>query len=240
MIFGYTASKGIEVIGRVSFILVMIWFLVMACIIGFLAPKVEISNFFPIFDVNKLSFIKGMLLFIGFSSINCFIILGIPRYCFVNQKKYGLAMVLGYIVASLMIILFLFFIIGIFGIDLASAFSYPSYALLRKISAFNFIERVENISSIVIFITYVSSFFIIINFLKEYIKNTFNVKKDKIVKLITIICSIVIPIFSIYFFQREFLGYIYDYFPYFSIFIFLVLLVIFILLMVSKKKIKQS
>ncbi len=240
VVISYCASRGIEVIGRTTIVLSMICLFTVVVVSLFLAPNVEINNIFPIFDVGVGNFIQGAFLFVSFAAIPCFLILAISRKELVCSKKYAKGMIFGYLAGCIVIWLILFLVIGVYGIDMAKIFSYPSYSLLKKIQAFNFIERVENISSIGIFTTYICSFMISLNFIGEYFKRTFKIKSENINKFIIYVVGITVPLISVTIFQTEFLGYIYTIYPYFAIAIFIVLVVISGLLLienfVSKKR----
>lgn len=239
-ICAFTASKGIQVISRVSLIFYMITFIAIIIIIGFLIPNVEINNILPIFDVSKTNFIKSIFLISCLAAIPCFIILGIPRKNLVDEKKYKYGLIFGYVLACLICLMILFFIISVYGVDLAKIFSYPSYNVLKKIHALNFIERVENIASVSIFAFYFGSFFATLHFCGECLKDSFSIKSKNIKNILIYVIGIIVPIISIWFFKKEYINLVYKNYPFISLGVLSLLIFIALLLFVSSFRQKKS
>ena len=97
-----------------------------------------------------------------------------------------------FIISLVNLLLLFIYIIGVFGIDLASLFSYPEYSLMKKINYFDFIQHIENISTFEwlfsIFISTVMS----LNFIIEYLKHINKERLKYIVIPISFILSLVL------------------------------------------------
>lgn len=239
-ICAFTASKGIQVISRVSVILYFITFIAIAIIIGFLIPNVELDNVIPIFDVSKVHFIKSLFLITCLTSIPCFIMLGVSRKDLVDEKKYKYSLIFGYVLACIISLIILFFIISVYGIDLAKIFSYPAYNVLKKIRALNFIERVENIASVSIFAFYFGSFFATLHFCNMCLKDSFSIKSKVVSNILIYVIGILVPIISIWFFKQEYINLVYKCFPFAASGVLILLIFIALLLFISNLGNKKS
>lgn len=236
LIGSITITKGIEVIGRTSIVLFI--FFVGTIIFSWLfsLPNFDTNNLFPIIDINSKNFIKSTLMYTSLSSLPLITLLFLRKNDIVDKEKFNKRIILGYTIAAFVLIIFFLLIILTFGIDLSILFGYPEYALFKKINAFNFIQRIENIISITIFITSFISFSLLNTFLTEYIKTTFKVKEKKKTNIISILLVFIIPYISTYLFINKKILFIYTKYTYYSLAIFIVLIINWILLLITKKK----
>lgn len=234
--------KKIEVIGRTSLILLGFFICITLFSYIFLIPSVDIDNFFPIFNVNYKNFIQTILYYPTFSVIPILSILAIKKANIIDNKKSNSRIILGYIFGSLIVIIFLLLIIGTFGIDISVLFTYPEYTLFKKINVFNFIQRIENIISTIIFIASFISFTILSTFIVNYVKNLVKFKsKRKLNITISVLCFI-FPFITLYLFQNYPILYIFTNYPKISIFIFIILVINVLLIFITnnKKKLTKS
>lgn len=136
----YCAFKGLKVISRVSGTLlplsVVLSLLTFISLIGYS----EITNFLPILTAPPKSLFSSIITFAGISTFPNILTLHFNN----NPKGYNKM----YILASLIIILTLGFVTGVFGEALVKIFRFPEYMVLKQLKVLNFIEKVENILSI--------------------------------------------------------------------------------------------
>lgn len=239
-LIAFTVIKGLEVTARTSIILMI--FFVLITIFGWLLliPTVEIENIYPLINVGKQEFIKSALIFPFFSTIPLIGILFIKRDDVVNNKNFNKNIILGYIFGGILVITFLFFIISLFGIDLATLFTYPEYNVFKKIKAFDFLERIENIVALIVFIVSFGALSVLFLFIKDYIKTTFKIKKDKITNIIILFLCIFIPLITIYIFRNYLVYFLYTKYPTISFFILIIIIINAILLFFTNKRKKRS
>lgn len=112
-----------------------------------LASSVDISNFYPILkDGIKNPLMEGIILFIN-NILPMYLFLIIPRGMIIDKKHYQRNIILAYLFSMLIMFLTIFITLGVFGIYLASLFQYPEYMVLKNITLFTSIERIENFLS---------------------------------------------------------------------------------------------
>lgn len=179
----YLSMKDNKTILKVSNILFIISLIELILSFSNLSFLIEIDNFKPIFNSSVFNILKGSFIFMSYFSIPLFL---------VSSDSYS-----DYLISIIFFITLFIFIIGIYGIDLASLFYYPEFHLMKKISFFNFIEHVENIFSI----NYISSIFISCVLSLKYIKEYF---KDKYYFIV-----IISFLLSIFLFKNPSDGYIF-------------------------------
>ena len=172
----YINIKGINSIGKTSLILFYINILTLIFIIISLFFQIDYSNFLPIHN-NISGILNGSYNFITYNVLPIFLITIIPKNKLRDENNLSKHIKIMYILSSLEIFITTCLIIGIFGINLSKTFAYPEYHILKRISIFSMLERIEAILSL----TWVCGFFITISigvyFIVETIKDTFNVRK---------------------------------------------------------------
>lgn len=130
--------------------------------------KINITNFLPFTMPNYSNLIEGIVLVIAYT-VTPYMMLS----NFDTSKKLGNK----YILNSLHILVLGITIISVLGNNLIKLYRYPEYMILKNISIFNFISKVENIISIswVLILVYTSmiSSFNVYNEIKR--KKVFNI-----------------------------------------------------------------
>jgi len=238
LIVGYTVSKKIEVMGRTMIILVILFLIVTITTWGFLLPNVNTENLYPLWDTSISTMIKGIFIFISFAVTPFFAILAIPKEQIVDPKNYTKKILIGYSIGAILVTLFIFFLIAVYGIELASLYSYPEYSLLKKIHAFNFIERIENIASVIIFISTFGNFILLTNFITQNINETWHIKSPKNQKIIPYVVALSTSLLAIYWIKSHYFYPIYTSFPWISLgILFLLFALAFLYKITSKRKI---
>lgn len=135
----YGSSKDLKVIGRVSEICIFITIITifMGCIGLF--KYIDINNLLPLLNNSFIDLIKGIVVFSSASLLPNLLLLDYKNdYKFREINK-------GYIWGSLSIIIIIFYILTMYGSDLASIVRFPEYLILKKIKVFNYISNLENI-----------------------------------------------------------------------------------------------
>ena len=235
-ILAFAVCKGKEIICRTS--LVLYFILTFSFIIGFslLIPEIDPENILPIISVSKSKIITLALTIPSYFILPLTAILCIKRNDITDKHKLTKSLIIAYITGAILIFIFYFFIISIYGIDLASIFIYPEYVLFKKINLFNFIQRVENIMSTSFFISSFSGICFILYFIKTYIKDTLKIKNKNKINITTFIITIAISFTSIYFFTNYKIQILILKYPYIFGLIFPVLIINFILIKIKRDK----
>ncbi len=173
----YLAFKGLKVITRVANVLMP--FSIIAAILAFLGLSAlfVLPNFEPILTTTPLSFLKTALTFAGISTFPNILILH-----FNNETKNNLKV---YILAGILIIATMICVNGVFGEALTKIFRFPEYMVLKQLKVFNFIEKVENIFSLI----WVVDLFITLTMCIYSIKETLPYKFNKQITIGIIIAS---------------------------------------------------
>lgn len=138
--------KGLETIARVSQINFIIAIILIIIIEVFLLQYIKIDNLFPMFTKNVFNHIaSGSIYYAGSTSMLCLLLLCIKKDEIRDPKKYNKTIIISYIIASLSLVVVMFFIISCFGYNLATLFRYPEYIILKKISLSNTDLHIENL-----------------------------------------------------------------------------------------------
>ena len=188
----WCANSNMKSISKISISVFMVSLFVIVFSFSNLIRSVEIDNFKPFFNTKIITILKDSLKFSSYFSTPIFMILVIPKNQIQDSKKINKNILIYFLLSILYLLLLFGFIIGIFGIDLAKLFSYPEYSLMKKINYFDFIQHVENISTISWFYTLFISSSLSLFFIKEYLKhiNKYSIKKFLIITLICFISSL--------------------------------------------------
>lgn len=162
ILIAYLTSKGIETISRVSLILFGInLVLIMITVVGLL-PKANIDNLKPFLEFGISRPLSGSVYFILSNVTPLMTLLMVPKNAIVDKKNLKKTLSIFYA----LMILFAFLAIGLtisnLGIHLSSLYQYPEYIVLKRISFFNFLDRIENVvTSQWIFYLFIASSFLI-------------------------------------------------------------------------------
>ena len=132
----YLSGKKTKGIIWVSKILFFINIILIIFKYTMLAPYLDFNNFFPIYTIGAKSLIKTAILFAVFTTSPYLLLIDAPTSFKTNLKCYANS--------SLIILIMLVYLIGVFGGPLARTFSYPEFSILRQINVFNFIQNIES------------------------------------------------------------------------------------------------
>lgn len=135
----YGKSKNLDVIGRISEIIIILSLLIY--VLGYIGiiKSINISNMLPIMNSSFINVIKGIIIFMGASLLpNILLIDECNDYKFKDIS-------IGYILGSLSIIVIMFFILTIYGSELSSIARFPEYLILKKINIMDIVTNLENV-----------------------------------------------------------------------------------------------
>ncbi|MEC0209011.1 endospore germination permease [Paenibacillus ehimensis] len=141
LIIGYSARKGIEVIGRVSEVLGPIYFFSILVLVGLIIPSADIQRLQPQLDQGFYPFLIGSPFILTFYGICIIMGMFIPLN---NRIENGflskfIAVSMGAFVVGATVTL----AVGVFGDNIAKNMISPSLNLTRMIFVGGFIERME-------------------------------------------------------------------------------------------------
>ena len=167
----------IKVICKTSLPLFFISIFMVLFAIGNLFMKIDIENFKPFFDEPFFNILKNAITFTSYFVTPIFLLLTTPKNMIYDSKNVNKNITSFLILSEINYICIFIFIIGIFGIDLAKIFSYPEYSLMKKVNYFDFIQHVENITTIQFLYCFFISSVMSLNFIKEYLNYINKFKK---------------------------------------------------------------
>lgn len=228
----YGIVKGIEALSRTSLILYAIAIiLVLITVIG-LAPQIELDNFKPMLENGINRPLKGSLIFTLSDIIPVFIVLAISKKNIVNKEKTTKSIIIFYTLAILIMFLNISMTIGTLGIHLTNMYQYPEYLVLKKISFFNFLDRIENFVTI----QWIFRTFILVSLVVYYIKNTIKKDSDSVVIPAFILATIIVLDLVIFKNNTMFNNFVSRIYPYSNLFLFIMIIIISIGVFIRKKR----
>ncbi len=225
IIIAWIINKEIETTSRTIFILFWITIIIMIGLWLTLIPYINLDNLKPYIDVSKEKILKSSIIYLTYTTLPIIYILDL-KHITNNKKVFEKKIISAYIFSSIILFIFLFLIISVYTIDIATILTYPVYSLFKKVQILGFIERIENFAAIQI----VVAFFIQATYLLYYLReNLLKIKltKNKL-KIGTYILSIIIPIVSIVIFKNYNLINIINISPYVLTTLFIIIIVLFI------------
>ena len=141
LIILFVVSKGVRNIAKVSESLFWFCLAIPVIILIVLYQYVNLEHFLPIFTTKPDNFLYSSLIFGVLSSV--------PNMFLMNIKNDGKNLIKMYSLSVLTLIIIAIVIMGVFGSELALIYRYPEYMMLKKIKILSFIEKIENIVSVI-------------------------------------------------------------------------------------------
>lgn len=167
----YINSKGIEVILRVSNLLFFISIILMLIAIFGKYNKMDMTNLLPLLkDGIEIPF-KGSTNIILLNSIYIFILLMIPKKN-IDNKHINIILVITNTLVYIVFFIITSYTLGVLGIDLALLYHYPAYIIMKEVSIFGFIDKIENF----IIIHWIFEIFINLSLITYFINKMTNIK----------------------------------------------------------------
>ena len=234
LVASYCVSKNLETISRTSFVLFLISLVTILISWICLSGYIDFENFKPLIDSSYANIAKSTFIILTFLSAPLIYIIDL-KHKVRNKKNFERKLILSPMISAFLLFGFIFLIIGIYGIDLSSMFIYPIYSLFKKIEILGFIERIENISTLVLIIPFFNMFCYLVYYMKENILKFIKSKNKKKENFLTYFLSIGIPVNAIYFFTNYNLNKLIEICPYIFSTLFIVIFIIFIRCLFIKK-----
>lgn len=228
----YGIIKGIESLSRTSLILYVITLILVIITVLGLAPKLDFNNYKPILE-NGITFpLKGSLIFTISDIIPVFIVLAISKKNIKDKEKTTKSIIIFYTISILIMFLNIAMTLGTLGIHLTEMYQYPEYLVLKQISFFNFLDRIENFVTI----QWIFRTFILVSLVVYYIKNT--IKKDTNSKLIPALILTTIIILDLVIFKNNtmFTNFVSKIYPYSNLFLLTMIIIISITVFIKNKR----
>lgn len=141
LIILFIVSKGIKNIARVSESLFWFCIIIPVVILIVLYQYVNLEHFMPIFTTKPTNFFYSALVFGVLSSV--------PNMFLLNIKNSGKNLMKIYSLSVFTLILIAIIIMGVFGPELSVMYRYPEYMMLKKIKILSFVEKIENMASVI-------------------------------------------------------------------------------------------
>ena len=168
----YINSKGIEVIFRVSNLLFFInVILIIIAVIGNY-NRIELINMLPLLTEGISRPFIGSINILIFQLIYIFILLIIPKENIKNNKNFNKVIIISMTCAFIFFFLVIIYTIGSLGINLSLKYHYPAYIVMKEVSIFGFIDKIENF----IIIHWVFEVFILLSLIIYFINKMTNIK----------------------------------------------------------------
>lgn len=228
----YGLIKGIETISRTSLILYVIMILLFFIAILGLAPQIEFDNYKPILENGITPPIKGALVFILSDIIPLFTMLSISKKNIINKEKTTKLIIIFYTISILIMFLNIAMTIGTLGIHLTDMYQYPEYMVLKQITLFDFLDRIENFVTI----QWIFRTFMLVTMVVYYIQNT--IKKDDNSRILPATILAIIIFLDIIIFKNNtmFTNFAIKIYPYSNLVLFIMIIIISLGVFIKKRR----
>lgn len=192
----YISRKSKHTIVRVSIISLYLALFIFLFDFFSLINKIDIDNFLPLLTVSNKDIITTSIIYSIYFSTPLFFINIFKFDDLTNKEKFIKYYYRTNILSFLITLISISTCIGVYGINVANLFDYPLYTVLKRISIFNFLESLENMSIMLWIIFIINSSSIFLHFIFNTIKSTFNLKDktNNIIQKIIIVISFILPI----------------------------------------------
>ncbi|GMK41868.1 germination protein [Paenibacillus sp. CCS19] len=188
------SRMGLESIARTSE-LMLPWFLILFFVlVTTLTPQIEVKNMLPIFEAGTKSVIWAGIIFAGTAYMPMvFLFALLPRVQDRQMNQARMGMFLAALAGGLCVEFVTLLCIWILGPDITMRSIFPSYALVKKISIGNFIQRIEAILAGLWFITtYLKTTF----YFYSWVTSLSEVLRLNNYRTLTLPCAMIMVVFS--------------------------------------------
>lgn len=141
----YIASQKIEVLAKFQEVLFFLFCLFFLLLIVGLTPLANPDLLKPMIGERLW---EGTLFYFLATTIPMSLLLFLPKQQILSQKNQTKYVIVSYLIGNLFVLLLSILILSILGPDLAVIYRYPETVILKKISYFSFVERMEGSLSI--------------------------------------------------------------------------------------------
>ena len=231
----YNVYHGISNVCRVGIIFMYIIFIFTFIGILGLINYIDLNNFKPFLEYGLIKPFNGGLILTFINIIPIFSLLMVKKSDISDHNKLKRYIFLFISIGILIEFITLFLTIGALGINLTNFFQYPDYVVLKKISFFSFIERIENI----FYIKWLFSSVMFLSLIVNYISKSYSCNSKLIFPSFIFIIFI---LFSLIFLKNTtyFYYFILKVLPFTNLFIFIIFFVIFLNIIIRKFLIKEK
>ena len=153
----------------------------------------------------------------------------IPKNKIKEDKKLNIYLFIFYTLAFIFMFIAIFLTLGSLGIYLCDLYQYPEYTVLKKITLFEFIDRIENF----IYIKWILSTIMYLSIIIYYISYNVNKNSKKLVPTILVAITIAISLF-IFKNNTIFYNFTSTLYPYIGLFLLIIFIIISINIFVRK------
>ena len=140
------AAKGVQVIGRVGFVLFVLSVIIMLATVLLSIVNVDFINILPVFDVSVSKMAGSTLFFLSYPFAECIALLCLSGSIKDGQSKYK-AYILGLILGAVFLLSNSLRTILVLGQSAYISSHFPSYIALGTIQISSFIQRIESLFS---------------------------------------------------------------------------------------------
>ena len=156
-----------------------------------LTQDIDLSNFKPLLNNTFNILSKSSITYILVYMSPLFLLLLIPKNNIVDNTKLTKKLTLSYIISFISSSIISIVILGVLGYNIASLYNYPSYAVLKTMNVFSFLDNLENLNILVLvlFMSYTCGYSLL--FIKYLVNHLFSNKKVKKILFILLILSFV-------------------------------------------------
>lgn len=230
----YNTNKGINVISKMSLLLLIFNIFLYTINIASLFQNIDINNFYPILKKNTNQILPSALKIASINYLPLLTILVIPKNKLTVPKHYNKTIIIAYLIGSLITFGLIITTFGVLGIDLINVFEYSEYIVLRKVKLLGFLERIENIISL----QWIIGTYIYLTIIIYTVSKSIPLKSKKSHKYINIILGIILITLTMYIFKDNtiFDTYIKNIFPYIMSSILIIYIILFIKILLTKNK----
>ncbi len=196
----YAASKNINVISKISQIILMINLSIFLLTLFGTIGGGKIDNIFPILKNGIHPIINSTLVYVIFTTFPIFLLTIIPQSDVMQEKHKARKLFFMYLLGNIMLIIIIILTVIILGEDLIPMFRYPEYIALKKFKLFTIIERIENTLSLQFVFNSIMYLIVSFHFIIRSIKKIF--KHTQRENLFPYILAIIVLIGSNLFFKN--------------------------------------
>lgn len=226
----FITNKGIKTITRTSLIYTIIILVVFVIAVLGLFKEIKLDNLKPLLEYGiRNPFIAGLVNTLSFTS-PIYMILYIPKKDIENNNRTMKYFVFTYILSTMIIFSIAMVTSSILGKYLLETYQYPVYITLKRISLFNFIDRIENFLSFQWILSGIIVIAMSIYSISNNIKNNSNKLINYLVTLLMIIMS-----YMLFKNNTSFNEYLYTLYPYLLIPLFIIYVIILIGAIIKKR-----
>lgn len=183
---GYTSTKDIHIIGKVSLIIFYLSLIINIIIFIGLLENVDLNNIKPILENSPQKIFSSSSMFITLNIAKLFLLTIISKQEINNYSKKN--NVLTYILTCTNIMSTIILTLCVFGINLTELYEFPAFQILKRVNILGAIDRMENILSLESIFSNFIQIILIMYFERKIITHSFKANKKTNKYIIILIC----------------------------------------------------